>query len=102
MLMRPRGASSVIGYRACNGAQKGSEYGAGHAMVRVCIRLRMKASRLSNHPAKLGTAKLQTTAQEHLRLEQRHRFEGLELDKDASSELNDAVTDPSQAQLGRT
>ncbi len=53
-------------------------------MVRA--RLRMKAARISNRPAKLDTAKLKTVALEHLRLDLRNRFEGLQLDDDASPE----------------
>ncbi len=51
-------------------------------MVRACLRLRMKAARIPNRPVKFDTAKLKTAALEHLRL--RNRFEGLQLDKDAS------------------
>ncbi len=67
-------------------------------MVRA--RLRMKAAHVSNRPVKLHTAKLKTVALEHLRLDLRNRFEGLQLDEDASpvdewQELKDAVADAS-------
>ncbi len=107
MLMRSRWASSVIDCRAYNGAQRGSEHSSDHAMVRARLRLRMKAARISNRPANLDTAKLKTVALEHLRLDLRNRFDGLQLDEDASpedewQELKDAVTDASQAHLGKT
>ncbi len=71
-------------------------------MVRA--RLRMNAARISNCPARLDMAKLKTVALEHLRLDLRNRFEGLQLDEDASPEvewreLKDAVADASQAHL---
>ncbi len=69
--------------RAYNGAQTGSEHGSNHAMVRACLRLRTKAERISNRPAKFHTAKYKKVALEHLRPNQRNRFEGLQLDKDA-------------------
>ncbi len=52
-------------------------------------------------------AKLKTVALEHLRLDLRNRFEGLQLDEDASPEdewreLKDAVANASQAHLGKT
>ncbi len=64
-------------------------------MVRARLRLRF-----SNSPAKLDTAKLNRVAQEHFRLDLRNRFEGLQLDEDASPvdewrELKYAVTDAS-------
>ncbi len=65
----------------------------------------MKAARIPNRPAKLGTAKLKTFAPEHLRLDLRNRFEGLQLDEDACPEdewLKDEVADASQAHLGKT
>ncbi len=86
MLVRSRWASSVIECRAYNGAQTGSEHGSDHAMVRARLRLRMKAARIPNPPAKFGTAKLKTAALEHLRLDLRNRFEGLQLDEDAAPE----------------
>ncbi len=76
-----RWASSMIGCRAYNGAQTGSEHGSYHAMVRADLRLRMKAARISNCPAKLDATKL-----EHLRLDLRNRFVSFQLDKDASPE----------------
>ncbi len=61
----------------------------------------MKAARISNYPAKLDTAKLKKAALEHLRLDLRNRFKGLQVDKDASPEdewreLKGAVADASQ------
>ncbi len=44
MLVRSRWASSVIDCRVCNGVQAGSEQGSDHAVVRVRVRLRMKAA----------------------------------------------------------
>ncbi len=104
---RSRWASSAIDCRAYNGAQTGSEHGSDHAMVRAHLRLRMKAAHIPNRPAKLDTAKVKTAALEHLRLDLRNRFEGLQLDEDASledewRELKDAVADASQAHLGKT
>ncbi len=104
---RSRWVSSVIDYRAYNGAQTGSEHGSDRAMVRACLRLRMKAARIPNRPAKFDTAMLETAALEHLRLDLRNCFEGLQLDEDASledgwRELKDAVEDVSQARLGKT
>ncbi len=64
-------ASSVIDYRACNGAQTGSENGSDHAMVQAGLQLHMKAARISNRPAKLDT-KLKTVA-----LNLQNRFVGL-------------------------
>ncbi len=66
----------------------------------------MKAARIPNRPAKFDTAKLKTAALEHLRWDLRNRFEGLQLDEDASledewRELKDAVADASQAHLGK-
>ncbi len=58
MLVQSRWASSVIDCRAYNVAQTGSEHGSDHAMVRARLRLRMKAARIPNHPAKFDTAKL--------------------------------------------
>ncbi len=87
MLVRSRWASSVIDCRAYNGAQTGSEHGSDHAMVRI----RMKATCISNRSPKLETVKLKTVAVEHLRLDLWNRFEGLQLDEDAS-----------QARLGKT
>ncbi len=76
-------------------------------MVRARLRLRMKAARIPNRPAKLDTSKLKTAALEHLRLDLRNRFEGLQLEEDASPEdewreLKDAVADASQTHLGKT
>ncbi len=76
-------------------------------MVRARLRLRMKAACMPNRPAKFDTTKLKTAALEHLRLDLRNRFEGVQLDEDASPEdewreLNDAVADASQAHLGKT
>ncbi len=76
-------------------------------MVRGCLRLRMKAPLSSNHLAKLDTAKLKTVGLEHLRLYLRNRFEGLQLEGDASPEdagreLKDAVADAFQAHQGKT
>ncbi len=100
MLVRSRWASSVIDCRAYNGAQSGSEHGSDRAMVRARLRLRMKAAHVSNRPVKLDTAKLKTEALEHLQLDLRNHFEGLQLDEDASpedewQELKDAVADAS-------
>ncbi len=53
-------------------------------MVRARLRLRMKATRIPNRPAKFDMAKLKTAALEHLRMDLRNRFEGLQLDEDAS------------------
>ncbi len=107
MLVRSRWASSVIDRRAYNGAQTGSEHGSDYGMVHAHLRLRMKAARFFNRPAKLDTTKLKTTALEHLRLDLRKPFEVLQLNEDASPEnawreLKDAVADASQAHLGRT
>ncbi len=74
----------MIDCRAYNGAQTGSEHGSDHAMSRT--RLSMKAARSPNRPSKLGTSKLKTAALEHLRLDLRNRFEGMQLDEDASLE----------------
>ncbi len=60
----------------------------GHAMVRARLRLRMKAARIPNRPAKLDTSKLKTAALEHLRLDLRNRFEGLQLDELAMSDID--------------
>ncbi len=62
----------------------------------------MKATRNPNRPSKLDTSKLKTAALEHLRLDLRNRFEGMQLDEDASPEdewreLKDAVADASHA-----
>ncbi len=54
--------------------------------TRSRLRLRKKAARISNCPARLDTAKLKTVALEHLRLDLRNRFEGLQLDEDACPE----------------
>ncbi len=81
MLVRSHWASSVIGCWAYNVAQTGSEHGSDHAMARARLRLRMKAARISNRRAKLNTVKVKTVA---LRLDLRNRFEGLQLNKDAS------------------
>ncbi len=59
---------SMIGCRANNGAETVSEHGSDHAMVRARLRLRMKADRFSNHPAKLDTAEMKTMALGNLRL----------------------------------
>ncbi len=77
MLVRSRWAFFVIDCRAYNGAQTGSEHGLDHAM---------KAARIPNRPAKFDAAKLKIAALEHLRLDLRNRFEGLQLDEDASPE----------------
>ncbi len=71
-------------------------------MVRARLLPRMKATRIPNRPAKFDTAKVKTAA-----LDLRDRFEGLQLDEDASPEdewreLKDAVADASQAHLGKT
>ncbi len=76
-------------------------------MVRARLRLRMKAARIPNCQAKFDMVKLKTVAPEHLRLDLRNRFEGLQLDEDASPEdewrdFKDAVADASQAHLGKT
>ncbi len=76
-------------------------------MVRARLRLCMKAARNFNRPTNLDTVKLKTVALEHLRLDLRNRFEGLQLDEDASPEnewreLKDPVADASQAHLGKT
>ncbi len=71
---------------AYNGAQTGSEHGSDPAMVRARLRLRRKAAHVPNCPAKLDTAKLKTVALEHLQLDHRNRFEGLQFDEDASPE----------------
>ncbi len=76
----------MIDCRAYTGAQTGREHGSDHAMVRARLRLRMKAARISSRPAKLDTLKFKTAALEHLRLNLRNRFEGLQLDEDASPE----------------
>ncbi len=86
MLVRSRWAYSVIDCRAYNRAQTGSEHGSDHTMVQARLPLRMKAVRISNHLAKLDTAKIKRVAPEHLRLYRRNRFEGLQLDEDASPE----------------
>ncbi len=74
MLVRSRWTSSVIDCRANNGAQTGSENGSDHAMVRPCLRLRMKAARIPNPPAKFDTAKLKTATLEHIRLNLRNAY----------------------------
>ncbi len=76
----------MIDCRAYNAAQTGSEHVSDHAMVRARLRLRIKAARISNRPAKLDTAKFKTVALEHLRLDLRNRLEGLQLDEDACPE----------------
>ncbi len=86
MLVRSRRTSSVIDCRAYNGAQTGNEHGSDHAMVRARLRPRMKAAGISNRPAKLDTAKVKTVALVHIRLDLRNRFEGLQLDEEASPE----------------
>ncbi len=48
----------------------------------------MKAARIPNRPAKVDTAKLKTAALKLLRLDLRNRFEGLQLDEDASQRTN--------------
>ncbi len=73
MLVRSRWASSVIDCRLYDGTQTGSEHGSDHAMIRA-------------RPGKFDTAKPKTAALEHLRLDLRNRFEGLQLDEDASPE----------------
>ncbi len=50
-------ASSVIDYWAYNRVPTGNEHGSDHAMVRARLRLRIKAARNSNRPAKPDTAK---------------------------------------------
>ncbi len=105
MLVRSRWASSVIDCRADNEARTGSKHGSDHAMVRA--HLRMKAARISNRPAKFDTARLKPAALEHLRLDLRNRFKGLQQDEDASPEnewreLKHAVTGASKTPLGRT
>ncbi len=102
MLVRSRWASSVTDCWAYTGAQTSKE----HTMVRVRPRLRMKSARISNHLAKLNTTTFKTAPLEHLRLDLRNRFEGLQLGKDASPEdewreLKEAVTGASQAHLGK-
>ncbi len=67
----------------------------------VPARLRMKAARISNRPAKLETLKLKTVPLEQFRLDLRNRFEGLQLDEDASPEdewreLKDAFANASR------
>ncbi len=96
----------MIDCPAYTGAQTGSENGLDNAMVRARLLLRMKAARIPKRPEKVDTSKLKTAALEHLRLDLRNRFEGLQLDRDASPEdecreLKDAVTDASQAHLGK-
>ncbi len=66
----------------------------------------MKAARIPNRPVKFDTAKLKTAVLKNLRLDLRNRFEGMQLDEDASPEdewreLKDAVADASQAHLGK-
>ncbi len=58
LFVRSRWASSVVDCRAYNGAQTGSEHGWDRAMVRAHVRIRIKAARLSDRPAKRGTATL--------------------------------------------
>ncbi len=58
MLVRPRWASSVIDCQVYNEAQADSGHDSNHAMLRTCLRLHMKAARISNRPAKLDTEKL--------------------------------------------
>ncbi len=86
MLVRSRWASPLIDCRAYNEAQKGSEHGSDHAMVRARLRLCMKAARISNHPAKSDTEKLKKSALKHLQLDLGNHYEDLQLDEDASSE----------------
>ncbi len=94
-------ASSVIDCQACNGSQTGNEHVSDH------LRLRTKAARIYNRSAKLNRAKLKTVVLEHLGLDIRNSFDGLQLDEDASPEdewreLKDAVANASQAHLGKT
>ncbi len=89
------------------GLKTGREHGSDHAMVRARLRLRVKAARIPNRPAKFDTAKLKTATLEHLRLVLRNRFESLQLDEDIFPEnewreLKDAVADASQTHLGKT
>ncbi len=51
-----------------------SEHGSGYAVGCACLRLYMKAARLSNRPARLDTAKLKITALETHRLDLRNRL----------------------------
>ncbi len=44
------------------------------------------AARIFNRPSKLDTANMKRAVLEHLRLDLRNRFEGLQLDEDASPE----------------
>ncbi len=81
MLVRSRPTSTVIDSRAENLAQTGSGYGSDHAMVHARMRLRTKATRLSNCPAILDAVNFKTTALEYLRLKLRNRCE---LNEDAS------------------
>ncbi len=80
--MRSHWASSVIDCRVDNGTQTGSEHGSDHAMDRARLRLHIKAACISKRPGKFDTATLKTVALEH----RHNRFEGLQLDKDASLE----------------
>ncbi len=97
----------MIDCRAYSSAQTGSGHGSSHAIVRARVQIRKKVTRLSNRSVKRDATKLKITALENLPLELRRRFEGLELDDDASSEdewrePKDADTDASQVHLGRT
>ncbi len=85
----------------------GLKHGSNHTILRSRLRLRMKATYISNRPAKLDTAQLKTVALQHLRLDQRNRFEGLQLDENTLPEnewleIKDAVAYASQAHLGKT
>ncbi len=68
-------SNSILEYEEVEGtttgrSQTGSEPDTDHAMVRAHqLRLRMKAARLSNHPAKVDLAKLKITVLENLCLE---------------------------------
>ncbi len=67
----------------------------------------MKAARISSRQVKLDTANLKTVALEQIRLDLRNRFNGVQLDEDATLEdewrdLKDAVAGAFKAHLGRT
>ncbi len=70
-------------------AKTGSEHGLDHVLVQARLRLCVKTVSISNRPTKLDTAKLKTVALEHLRLDLRNHFEGLQLDEDISRKTND-------------
>ncbi len=95
MLVQYRWISSVIGCRAYNGAQTGSEHGLDNAMVCARPSLCIRVAHLSNPSSELDTAKLETTALKNLPLELRNCFKGLELNEDVWRELTEMAAEAS-------